>query len=451
MPHRLRRIIGVNLKTPKDQGTSCRIVELDTRGAVMALGANGVGKTSFLRMIPLFYGAQPSRILRGSGHESMMRHMLPSASSCVVFEYERESVGDLRCTVVHCHPDEDAPQFHIIKGCFEESYFTRQDGDGWVFLDRSDFKSHIEAMGVEVSPAMSLSQYRCVILGDKAATKDMVRFRRMAVEHSLAPGTLRGLEHVAAAMGPETLSFGSLQEIVIGRIGARLGAEGKTVRELKKPAKDVISWLAHYDHLSRVQAKAPEARELAGVCKDIQQADFDLRELRAAAVAMVEQTAAAIQDNQSASAAFEQDAQVASSRLQEDQAAAQFALDEQVAAVGGLDQQVRRIQAGAAHYAAIKVQDLELEHDREPDLLERKGDAEREKSRLDDQARGIVQTYERRRAGLTSGFAAVERRVAEENLAAAKDAATRARELQAEKEDALAQLQPPARLKESSG
>ena len=54
MPHQLRRIIAINIKNPSDSNPSGRISELDPRGGVLAVGDNGVGKTTFLRLIPLF-------------------------------------------------------------------------------------------------------------------------------------------------------------------------------------------------------------------------------------------------------------------------------------------------------------------------------------------------------------------------------------------------------------
>ncbi|MCX7257634.1 MAG: ATP-binding protein, partial [Polaromonas sp.] len=67
MPHQLRRIIAINIRNPKDGQPSGRIAELDPRGGVLAVGDNGVGKTTFLRLLPLFYGATPQQILRGTG------------------------------------------------------------------------------------------------------------------------------------------------------------------------------------------------------------------------------------------------------------------------------------------------------------------------------------------------------------------------------------------------
>lgn len=451
MPHRLRRIIGINLRTPRDQGTSCRIVELDTRGAVMALGANGVGKTSFLRMLPIFYGAQPSRILRGSGHESMMRHMLPEPSSCVVFEYERETEDDLRCTVVHCDPDEDAPQFHIIRSGFDERFFTRDDGAGWVFLKRDEFKSQIEGMGVRVSPAMSLSQYRRVILRDKAETKDMVRFRQLAEEHSLAPGMLRGLDQIAAAMGPEALSFSTLQDIVTGRIAARLGAEGKTMRELKKPAKDVSSWLVSHDHLSKVEAKRAVATELSKACKAIQTLDLDLSQMRAAAEALIDQKQTQIGANRVKRSRLVDQAEREAADLAAKAAAAKAAYDEQMNTVGALEQSIRSIGQQQEHYRAISIGKLEGEHDREPALLEQKAEAEAEKAGLDEQAQGILSNATARKREVEDARNAVRARVAGGQAQLATALTRRLEELRLEEIQAQETTSAPARLNEIPG
>jgi len=94
MPHQLRRIVTINIRNPNGGLPSGRIAELDPRGGVLAVGVNGVGKTTFLRLLPLFYGATPTQILKGTGHSLMISHTLPDASSAVCFEYERETEHD---------------------------------------------------------------------------------------------------------------------------------------------------------------------------------------------------------------------------------------------------------------------------------------------------------------------------------------------------------------------
>lgn len=66
MPHRLRKVFAVNIRNASTNVASQQIALLDLRAHTMAIGENGVGKSSFMRLIPLFYGASPERILRGT-------------------------------------------------------------------------------------------------------------------------------------------------------------------------------------------------------------------------------------------------------------------------------------------------------------------------------------------------------------------------------------------------
>ena len=127
MPHQLRRIIAINIKNPSDSNPSGRISELDPRGGVLAVGDNGVGKTTFLRLIPLFYGATPSQVLKGSGKASMIRHTLPDPSSAVAYEYERESDANLRTVVMYSREGEDTQTFGSSQpGLMKPSSTTRK-------------------------------------------------------------------------------------------------------------------------------------------------------------------------------------------------------------------------------------------------------------------------------------------------------------------------------------
>ncbi len=242
MPHQLRRIITINIRNPKDGMPSGRIAELDPRGGVLAVGINGVGKTTFLRLLPLFYGATPTQILKGTGRTALVSHTLPDQSSAVCYEYERQTQNDVRCVVMHARPGEEAPQFHIVSGPYRESYFYDENKQ---YVTRDEFKARVEAMGVEVSRKLSLHQYRSVILNERLPTKEGVELRRMAAVHSLGPGALYNLDQIAAAMANEKLSFRDLKNIVVERVSDASTAANKTtnVKELKQNRESVVRWL----------------------------------------------------------------------------------------------------------------------------------------------------------------------------------------------------------------
>ncbi|MBK8072337.1 MAG: ATP-binding protein [Ramlibacter sp.] len=52
MPYQLRRIVAINIKNSITRLPTGRVAELDPRGGVLAIGENGVGKTTFLRLYP---------------------------------------------------------------------------------------------------------------------------------------------------------------------------------------------------------------------------------------------------------------------------------------------------------------------------------------------------------------------------------------------------------------
>jgi hypothetical protein len=64
-------------------------------------GTNGIGKSTFLKLIPLFYGASAGRMVKaGTNTSSFADHYLPSFTSYIVFEYlNHENVP--RCAVLH--------------------------------------------------------------------------------------------------------------------------------------------------------------------------------------------------------------------------------------------------------------------------------------------------------------------------------------------------------------
>lgn len=258
MPHQLCRVITINIRNPNGGLPSGRIAELDPRGGVLAVGDNGVGKTTFLRLLPLFYGATPTQILKGSGRSSMISYTLPDASSAVCFEYERDTVGDLRCVVMHARANEEAPQFHIVRSGYREEFFYDENNQ---YVDRDEFKARVEAMGIEVTKKLLLHQYRSVILNERLPTKEGAELRRLAAVHSLGPRALYNLDQISAAMANEKISFRDLQNIVLERVSDSQNPNGKTtnIKELKQSREAVVRWLEARGHLADIMARQPDA------------------------------------------------------------------------------------------------------------------------------------------------------------------------------------------------
>ena len=76
MSFQMRQMLLINAGSNKHEPSN-RITSIDPRGGASVLGENGVGKTTTLRIIPLFFGHLPSQIvLSGQGQEPMIRYIL---------------------------------------------------------------------------------------------------------------------------------------------------------------------------------------------------------------------------------------------------------------------------------------------------------------------------------------------------------------------------------------
>lgn len=289
MPYQLRRIVAINVKNSITRLPSGRVAELDPRGGVLVIGENGVGKTTFLRLLPVFYGATTTQILRGSGRDSLIAYLLPDPSSCVVYEYERETETDLRCVVMHCQSNADAPEFRIIHSGFREDFFYDENNQ---FVLRDEYPRRVEEMGFEVTRKLMLNQYRSVILNERLSTKEAADLRRLAAVHSLGPKPLTNLEQIAAAMANEKINFRDLQNIVIERVSDSQGDATNpenSRRELKKSRNDVIQWLEAHDHMVAVSAAAPEAKKLKEKVDRVKGLHMELSALKVAVKSAISQ------------------------------------------------------------------------------------------------------------------------------------------------------------------
>lgn len=281
MPHRLRRVIAINIRNANTKAASQQIAMLDLRTHTMVVGDNGVGKSSFMRLIPLFYGAAPDRILRGTQKSSLIGYTLPTSSSAIAFEYERQNAEDLHLVVVHAKPGVEQAEFCILPSGYREAYFVDSQNQ---FVERDQFRAHVESMGVTASPRLQLHQYRSVILNERRPTKDGQEMRQLAAKHALGPRSLYGLDMISVAMTGERLSFRDLQNLVLDRLSdtGYEGLRGSNEKALRKSRRDIESWVNHVRHTQRVFGAKDRVKRARDLIVDVRRTALELGSLRAA-------------------------------------------------------------------------------------------------------------------------------------------------------------------------
>src|SRR3989338_535768 len=116
----LRKLIVI------DSYAASRIREVRLDGHVHVSGRNGRGKTTLIRLIPLFYGEQPSKIVKSAGSvvRSLREFMFSRSTSYVAFEYENHD--GIKLSILHYGSD-NSPQYHLADGPYAKEIFVDDD------------------------------------------------------------------------------------------------------------------------------------------------------------------------------------------------------------------------------------------------------------------------------------------------------------------------------------
>ncbi|MBP0633514.1 ATP-binding protein [Cupriavidus sp. AcVe19-1a] len=236
----------VNVGTNK-QRPSRRITEIAPRDGAAVVGPNGVGKTTTLRLTPLFYGHLPSQIIQiGHGQKSMPRFTLPTPESAIVFEYQRgpSETHDLRLAVLRARRDNpDALEYRLFESGFRREIFVDENG---TFLDDEGSKTAATNIGVAFSMKLDASEYRAIILNLQANTKQAHKLRQIAREYSFAPRAMPNLDRLVGSVVKEHVSFADLIQVAAGMVDEETSASADSERKkllLKQTKSEITDWI----------------------------------------------------------------------------------------------------------------------------------------------------------------------------------------------------------------
>lgn len=281
MTYQLRRMILVNAGTNK-RTASQRITEIDPRGGAAVTGQNAVGKTSTLRLIPLFFGHSVGQVVAMYQGQDGVRFILPNATSAICFEYQRGSdrPEDLRLVVMRQRLDgSDAPEYRIYETGFRKEMFVHEGH----FLDDGGTYARAEAMGIPTPTSkLSTAQYRSVILKTGFGTKDSDKLYRYSLNHSFGPKPLPNLDKLVATMVKSGVRFDELVQVAVDLIQDTLngGTQGKTLK-MRQQKKDIDAWLRNRTAAERALQLAPKVRQISGMRLDFITTESEWRRRRA--------------------------------------------------------------------------------------------------------------------------------------------------------------------------
>ena len=152
----LKRIILIDTHLPG-------VVELKLDGHTNICGTNASGKTTLQRLIPVFYGEYPSRVVPAT-RDSFERWYLPRLSSFIIYEYTRAE-GDLCQAVLSSNGT--GVNYRLIGKPFEISdYLIEQKNGKHASVSSAELARAMKRNNILVTSLLNTKDFRAIIQND---------------------------------------------------------------------------------------------------------------------------------------------------------------------------------------------------------------------------------------------------------------------------------------------
>lgn len=228
------------------------LTELRLDGHTSLTGVNGVGKTSLLRLIPLFYGESPNKLVQGGGvNQSFVQYYLPHTTSFIVFEYSRR--GKVCMVVLHASRSGESVYYRFIDQSFALERFRDEFGD---LVIGPDLNRHIRKRGEFCSEQITaLSDYRAIIQNAVTGNRD---HRTLAANFSfVGPGSrLSHIEKIVTGMFSRVTNFRDIKRMIVSCI-----VDDKTSIRLESSKTTMKDWVREYRAYAVVMEQSGRMRD----------------------------------------------------------------------------------------------------------------------------------------------------------------------------------------------
>jgi hypothetical protein len=166
----LQRIILIDTHLPG-------VVELKLKGHTNICGTNASGKTTLQRLIPVFYGEYPSRVVPAT-RDSFERWYLPRESSFIIFEYERHE-EDL-CQVVLASNGNGVNYRFIGKPFDISDYLYKNKAGEHSSISMAELGRNLKRGNILVTSLLNTKEYRAILQNDRGILNGCTNSRELA-------------------------------------------------------------------------------------------------------------------------------------------------------------------------------------------------------------------------------------------------------------------------------
>ncbi|WP_349616134.1 ATP-binding protein [Azotobacter salinestris] len=251
----LNRIILINTHL---QG----VVELVVDDHTNICGTNASGKTTLQRLVPVFYGEYPSRVVPAT-RDSFERWYLPTEQSFIVYEYQRMD-GQLCQAVLAAAADGKGVAYRLVQKAFVlDDYIKSRQGDAITCLSMTELGRQLKQAGIFATTLLNTRQFRAIIQNDRgllAADGQRAELRGWARQFSLCDPehSLRHIEKLARAVH----SREGKMETIKSMIAAILEEDGVSPPASHLNLQRVEAWIRESQLIQGFNAIRPEFDKL---------------------------------------------------------------------------------------------------------------------------------------------------------------------------------------------
>lgn len=220
-------------------------------------GINGAGKTSFLNLIPIFFGATPNSLMeKAANKKNFVDYYLPSNRSMVIYEYLSHS--GTKCVVLYRNNNQGRHNYRFVDGSAEDTLLT---DDCLEILGISqnvkDVFNNIYKTGNDISRQIdNISDYIYILTADKMRLNGDRNLRDLCNIYSLS-GTKQQLKFLSN-LTQVTIN----QNNVVSNFKTMLIEAYLDNERIKTKPTSTADWLATINDVKALQSLQTEKQEI---------------------------------------------------------------------------------------------------------------------------------------------------------------------------------------------
>jgi hypothetical protein len=245
-----------------------KTVLLKLDGHTNLSGTNGAGKTTFLRLMQLFWGERPSNIVGSSGSKKgFLDYYLPRTSSYLVYEYQRPH-GQI-CHVM-VQSDGRGAKYKFVDAPYRLDYYIAETG----FPRDALSIERLYRPAAEVSRFLAVDDY-CSVIQCHQLTGGKKDLRLMQNRFAMAATPINHIEKVIGSVIEKIGDFDVIKQMLIDISRGKLSQAFLQNEDEQQPfqlnKQHIDAWLADLNAAREIEAKRADFDRLLQTIAELKQ------------------------------------------------------------------------------------------------------------------------------------------------------------------------------------